>query len=69
MVACQRGCLRDHDRQMVIEDMVSAITTGREQAITLASVRPTLEWTLTMYLSAKRNAPVSLPLTSEEDPW
>jgi predicted dehydrogenase len=58
-----------HDHQMVIEDMVCAITTGREPAITLASVRPTLEWTLAMYLSAKRNAPVSLPLTSEEDPW
>ncbi len=49
MVACQRGGLRDHNRQMVIEDMVCAITTGREPAITLASVRPTLEWTLAMY--------------------
>lgn len=58
-----------HDHQVVIEDMACAITTGREPMITLESVRPTLEWSLAMYLSAKRNAPVSLPLQDEGAVW
>lgn len=58
-----------HDHQVVIEDMACAITTGREPMITLASVRPTLEWCLAMYLSAKQNAPVSLPLPDEAALW
>jgi hypothetical protein len=37
--------------------------------ITLDSVRPTLEWSLAMYLSAKQNAPVSLPLQDETAVW
>ena len=58
-----------HDHQVVIEDMACAIITGREPMITLESVRPTLEWSLAMYLSAKQNAPVSLPLQDEEAVW
>jgi predicted dehydrogenase len=58
-----------HDHQAVIEDMVAAIQNGREPLITLASVRPTLEWALAMYQSAKQDAAVTLPLTSEEDVW
>jgi predicted dehydrogenase len=50
---------------MVIEDMVESIQTGRDPLITLASVRPTLETALAMYLSAKTNHPVSLPLVDE----
>jgi len=58
-----------HDHQAVIEDLACAIMTGREPMITLESVRPTLEWSLAMYLSAKQNAPVSLPLQDEEAVW
>jgi predicted dehydrogenase len=58
-----------HDHQVVIEDMACAIMSGREPMITLASVRPTLEWSLAMYLSAKKNAPISLPLQDEAAVW
>jgi predicted dehydrogenase len=58
-----------HDHKAVIEDMVGAIQTGRDPMITLASVRPTLEWALAMYQSAKQDAAVTLPLANEEDVW
>lgn len=58
-----------HDHQVVIEDLADSILTGREPMITLASVRPTLEWCLAMYLSAKVGAPVSLPLQDETLVW
>jgi hypothetical protein len=58
-----------HDHQCVIEDMVAAIETGREPLITLANVRPTLEWALAMYHSAKLQAPVELPVMDEEAVW
>lgn len=58
-----------HDHQVVIDDMARAIVSGGEPGITLESVRPTLEWSLAMYLSAKRNAPVSLPLEEEAAVW
>ncbi|HEY3415413.1 MAG TPA: Gfo/Idh/MocA family oxidoreductase, partial [Armatimonadota bacterium] len=58
-----------HDHQAVIEDMVEAIRTGSEPAITLSSVRPTLEWALAMYQSAKEGQPVSLPVVNEEQIW
>lgn len=57
------------DHQVVIEDLAGAIRTGREPMITLASVRPTLEWCLAMYLSAKLGAPVTLPLQDEAAVW
>ncbi len=55
---------RDH--QVVIEDMVEAIQTGRDPLISLESVRPTLEAALAMYRSAKLETPVQLPLADEE---
>ncbi len=58
-----------HDHQMVIEDMITAIETGASPVISLESVRPTLEWALAMYKSAKLNAPVDLPLTDEDSIW
>ena len=58
-----------HDHQAVIEDMAAAIASGGEPMITLASVRPTLEWALAMYLSAKQDAAVDLPLADEQDVW
>ena len=58
-----------HDHMAVIEDMAYAIETGREPVITLASVRPTLEWALAMYQSAKQGAPVALPITDESAVW
>ncbi len=57
------------DHQAVIEDMAAAIEHSREPMITLASVRPTLEWALAMYQSAKQDAPVDLPLADEQDVW
>jgi predicted dehydrogenase len=58
-----------HDHQAVIEDMVSAIEHGGETMITLASVRPTLEWALAMYQSAKQDAAVDLPIANEQAVW
>lgn len=58
-----------YDHQVVIEDMVDAIRTGRDPMITLASARPTLEWALAMYQSAKHRAPVDLPLPNEDAVW
>ncbi len=57
------------DHQAVIEDMVRAIAAGREPLITLASVRPTLEWALAMYQSAKQGRPVQLPILDEDAVW
>jgi predicted dehydrogenase len=57
------------DHQAVIEDMAAAIEHAREPMITLASARPTLEWALAMYQSAKQDAPVDLPLAGEQDVW
>ena len=54
------------DHQAVIEDMVRAVAENREPMITLASARPTLEWTLAMYQSAKQGTPVELPIRDEE---
>ena len=58
-----------HDHQAVIEDMVDAIAEGREPAISLAKVRPTLEWALAMYQSAKEGQPVTLPVVNEDAIW
>jgi len=58
-----------HDHQTVIEDMVFAIEHGREPMITLASVRPTLEWALAMYQSAKQHETVDLPILNEQAVW
>jgi predicted dehydrogenase len=58
-----------HDHQAVIEDMVGAIERGCEPMVTLASVRPTLEWALAMYQSAKQDAAVDLPIANEEGVW
>ena len=57
------------DHQAVIEDMVRAIQQGREPLITLASVRPALEWALAMYQSAKQSAAVELPIVDENAVW
>jgi len=57
------------DHQVVIEDMADAIVEDREPCIPLMSVRPTLEWALAMYKSARLNAPVSLPVLDEESVW
>ena len=58
---------RDH--QAVIEDMVAAVAENREPMITLASVRPTLEWALAIYQSAKLATPVDLPIVNEDEVW
>ncbi len=57
------------DHQTVIEDMVRAIEAGGEPMITLASVRPTLEWALAMYQSAQQHSPVDLPIVDEHAVW
>jgi predicted dehydrogenase len=57
------------EHQAVIEDMVHAIRDRRPPMITLESVRPTLEWALAMYQSAKQGAPVELPLADEQAVW
>lgn len=57
------------EHQVVIEDMIEAIETGRDPMIPLESARPTLEWALAMYLSAKLGAPVELPLADEDQVW
>jgi len=57
------------DHQAVIEDLAKAILTGGEPMITLETVRPTLEWSLAMYLSAKLGTVVTLPLQDEAAVW
>jgi len=42
---------------------------GSEPMISLASVRPTLEWALAMYLSAQQGTPVDLPIVDEQVVW
>jgi predicted dehydrogenase len=53
------------DHQLVIDDMAAAIVENREPCIAAASVRPTLELALALYLSAKEARPVELPLATE----
>ncbi len=57
------------DHQMVIEDLARAILSGGEPLIRLQTVRPTLEWSLAMYLSAKLGAAVQLPVRDEAAIW
>jgi UDP-N-acetyl-2-amino-2-deoxyglucuronate dehydrogenase len=57
------------DHQTVIEDMVDAIRENRDPVIPLTAVRPTLEWALAMYQSAKEGAAVALPVVNEEAIW
>ncbi|HOF87569.1 MAG TPA: Gfo/Idh/MocA family oxidoreductase [Armatimonadota bacterium] len=57
------------DHQTVIEDMVDAIRDDRDPVIPLTSVRPTLEWALAMYQSAKAGGTVALPVLDEEAIW
>ncbi|MCX6622975.1 MAG: Gfo/Idh/MocA family oxidoreductase [Acidobacteria bacterium] len=57
------------DHQMVIEDLARAIRSGGEPLISLESVRPTLEWSLAMYHSAKTGGAVSLPVLDEGAVW
>ncbi len=58
-----------HDHQVVIEDLANAILNGGEPMITLETVRPTLEWSLAMYLSAKLGTAVTLPVQDEAAVW
>jgi predicted dehydrogenase len=58
-----------HDHQVLIEDMACAILTRRDPIAALPTVRPTLEWALAMYQSAKESVPVELPLGDEELVW
>lgn len=57
------------DHQTVIDDMVDAIRDNREPVITTTAVRPTLEWALAMYQSARDQAPVTLPVMNEDEIW
>lgn len=57
------------DHQMVIDDCVDAIQSGRELAIPCQSVRPALEIALAMYRSARLGEPVGLPLVDENRVW
>ena len=57
------------DHQVVIQDMIDAIDENREVVIPVSSVRPTLEIVLAMYLSAGKNAPVTLPLENTRSTW
>jgi predicted dehydrogenase len=62
--------LPSEEHQLVIEDCVDAIRANRELAIPCESVRPTLEISLAMYKSDKRDQqPVTLPLETEDDIW
>lgn len=58
-----------HDHQVVIEDMADAIINNHQPCIALESVRPTLEWALAMYQSAKEGKSISLPVVNEAEIW
>jgi len=57
------------DHLVVIEDMADAVMEDHEPFIPLMSARPTLEWALAMYKSAKLGTPVELPVLDEETIW
>lgn len=57
------------DHQVVIQDMIDAVNTGREVVIPVSSVRPTLEIVLAMYQSAARGKAVALPVQDDEGVW
>ena len=57
------------DHQVVIEDMVDAITNNHEPVISAPATRHTLELALAMYLSDKSGKPVELPIENEDDVW
>ena len=57
------------DHQMVIEDLADSIKEDREPLISAPSVRPTLEIALAMYLSARVQDWVELPLDSKINIW
>lgn len=57
------------DHQVVIDNLAAAAQGGAEPLIPLRSVRPTLEWALAMYCSARQNQWVTLPLASEDNIW
>ncbi|MEN6606642.1 MAG: Gfo/Idh/MocA family oxidoreductase [Bryobacteraceae bacterium] len=57
------------DHRVVIDDMAEAIRVGRPPMISLESVRPTLEWALAMYVSAKNGSAFELPLSKDVSPW
>jgi predicted dehydrogenase len=58
-----------YDHQVLIEDMADAVCEGRDPMIPVESVRPTLEWALAMYQSAKEGNAVTLPVVDEEAVW
>ena len=57
------------DHQVVIQDLIDAVRTGREVIIPVENVRPTLEIVLAMYQSAARNEAVRLPVTDDSTIW
>ena len=57
------------DHQIVVQDLIDAVSEDREVIIPVASVRPTLEIVLAMYQSAARNAPVDLPVCDDDSVW
>jgi UDP-N-acetyl-2-amino-2-deoxyglucuronate dehydrogenase len=56
---------RDH--MVVVQDMIGCIDSEREVIIPVASVRPTVEVVLAMYLSAEQKRPVVLPIGAQDD--
>ena len=57
------------DHQVVIQDMIDAISTGGEPIIPVSSVRPTVEAVLAMYQSAARGTRVALPVDDDPSIW
>jgi predicted dehydrogenase len=57
------------DHTVVVQDMIDCITSGRDVAIPVTSVRPSLEIVLAMYQSAKQKRPVALPVSDDESAW
>jgi UDP-N-acetyl-2-amino-2-deoxyglucuronate dehydrogenase len=57
------------DHLCVIEDLAKSILSHGEPMIRLETVRPTLEWCLAMYWSAKLGRSVSLPIHDEQAVW
>jgi UDP-N-acetyl-2-amino-2-deoxyglucuronate dehydrogenase len=57
------------DHTVVVQDMIDCIGTKREVVTPVVSVRPALETILAMYHSARRHAPVSLPISDDESVW
>jgi UDP-N-acetyl-2-amino-2-deoxyglucuronate dehydrogenase len=58
-----------HDHTRMIQDMIDCLNSGRELLVPVSTVRHTVEIVLAMYMSAKKKAPVEMPIKDDPSVW